>query len=310
MLLSIVIPLYNEEENIRKLLDSLFEVMNELEQDFEIIAVDDGSTDSTLLKLKKEKETKKLNKLRIIELRKNFGQTAALLAGFSKITGDIVISMDGDLQNDPKDIPELLKKLNEGYDVVCGWRKERKDSIFKKIPSKISNYLNKRWNKIDIHDSGCTLRAYVSEAAKDLKITAEGHRYIPAILSHLGYKITEIPVTHHPRHAGKTKYGSGRLFRGSMDLFSLQLFYSYRARPILLFAKVGLLMFLGGFLSTILLIYERLYLGGSLSDRPAFYLSVLFTVVAFQIILTGFIAELYVRSSSQPSDSYRIRKEY
>ena len=284
--------------------------MTEMGAEFEIIAVDDGSTDSTLVLLRNEKENKNLNNLRIIELRKNFGQTAALLAGFSRAQGEYVVSMDGDLQNDPKDIPRLLAKLDEGYDVVCGWRRSRKDSLFKKIPSKISNYLNKRWNKIDIHDSGCTLRAYVSEAAKDLNITAEGHRYIPAVLSHLGYKITEIPVEHHPRYSGKTKYGSGRLFRGSIDLFSLRLFYSYRGRPFLLFGLIGFLMFLGGGFFSAIMVYERLYLNSSLSDRPAFFLSVILTVVAIQIILTGFIAELFIRSTSQPKDTFKIRKEY
>ena len=281
-----------------------------VEKEFEILAVDDGSTDSTLTSLRKAKEIKKLSNLHIIELRKNFGQTAALLAGFSKAQGDFIISMDGDLQNDPNDIPKLLDKLKEGYDVVCGWRKKRKDSVFKRIPSRISNYLNKRWNKIDIHDSGCTLRAYVSEAAKDLNITAEGHRYIPAVLSHLGYRITEIPVKHHPRRSGKTKYGSGRLFRGSLDLLSLRLFYSYRGRPFLLFGFIGFLMFLGGAFFSAVMLYERLYLDSPLSDRPAFFLSIILTVVAIQIILTGFIAELFTRSTSQPKDTFRIRKEY
>lgn len=309
-MISVVIPVFNEEDSIVNLLSSLYKTMEQREEEFEIIVVDDGSTDTTLSELLEMKKSRVFSQLRIIELRMNFGQTPALLAGFSRSKGEIIISMDGDLQNDPEDIPRLLSKLNEGYDVVCGWRKNRKDSIFKRIPSKASNFINRRLNNINIHDSGCTFRAYISEAIKDLKITAEGHRYIPTILSYQGYKVTEISVTHHPRHSGKTKYGSGRLFRGSMDLISLSLFYRYRGRPFLLFAKIGFPMFLLGFLFSGIMIFERLFLGGSLSDRPAFFLSVIMCVVSLQILLTGFIAEQFVRTSSNPSDIYRIKKEY
>ncbi|MFW9857102.1 MAG: glycosyltransferase family 2 protein [Candidatus Thorarchaeota archaeon] len=309
-MISVVIPMFNEEENVSKLLTSIYDVMNGLGEDFELIVVDDGSTDSTLNNLKHEKKNPDLGNLRILELRTNFGQTPALLAGFSRARGDIIVSMDGDLQNDPNDIPGLLKKLDEGYDVVCGWRKHRKDSIFKRIPSRISNYLNHRLNGINIHDSGCTIRAYTSEAAKDLKITGEGHRYIPAILSYHGYKVTEIPVNHRIRYAGKSKYGPGRLIRGFMDLISLRIFYGYRSRPFLLFGIIGIPMFITGFILSVYMIYERLYLSGSLSDRPAFFISVMMCIAALQILLTGFIAELFTRSAIDPQDTYKVRKEH
>lgn len=284
--------------------------MRKSEDEFEIIIVDDGSADSSLSVLRNEKIDKNMNELRIIELRKNFGQTAALLAGFSKAQGEIIISLDGDLQNDPKDIPKFLQKLEEGYDIVCGWRKKRKDSVFKRIPSKISNYLNRRLNRINIHDSGCTFRAYISDAAKGLKLTGEGHRYIPAILSYQGYRITEIPIEHHPRLKGKTKYGSGRLFRGFIDLISLNIFYNYRGRPFLLFGAIGIPMFIVGMISTIFMVYERLFLRGSLSDRPAFFIAVMLCIASLQILLTGVIAELYVRTTINPRETYKIRKEY
>lgn len=309
-MISVVIPFYNEENNIVKILGSIFEVMNNLDQDFEIIAIDDGSDDKTLSILLNEKNNKNLKELRILEFRKNFGQTPALLAGFTKSRGDIVISMDGDLQNDPKDIPKMLDKLNEGYDVVCGWRKQRKDPLLKRIPSKISNFLNRRWNKLNIHDSGCTFRTYISEAVKSLKITAEGHRYIPAILSYQGFKITETIVIHHPRTAGKTKYGSGRLLRGFIDLLTLRLFYGYKGRPSLLFAKIGIPMFLFGAISSVYMVYERIFLNGSLADRPAFFIAVMLCTVSLQILLTGVIAEFFVRTFSIPQETYRIRKEH
>ncbi len=308
-MISIVIPLYNEEDVVDKLIDILFEVMTKINHEFEIIIVNDGSTDNTLTRLNMKKESSSLDRLRIINLRSNFGQTPALLAGFSQAKGDIIVSMDGDLQNDPKDIPKLLKKMEEGYDVVCGWRKDRKDSFLKKYPSKFSNYLNRRLNDLDIHDSGCTFRAYISEAAKGLNLTAEGHRYIPAILKYQGYRVTEIVVQHHSRETGSSKYGSGRLFRGFMDLISLKLFYNYRSRPFLLFGKIGLPLFIIGSLLSAYLVFNRLVYGEDLSDRPLFFISVMTIIASLQVILTGFIAELFVRETSKASDTYKIKEE-
>jgi glycosyltransferase involved in cell wall biosynthesis len=283
--------------------------MNETGEDFEVILINDGSTDETLNELKRKKGVSALSEVRILNLSRNFGQTPALLAGFSKAEGDIIISMDGDLQNDPADIPKFLIKLNEGYDVVCGWRKDRKDSLIKKVPSKFSNFLNRRLNNLNIHDSGCTFRAYIAEAAKSLNLTAEGHRYIPAILSYQGYKVSEIVVTHHPRIDGVTKYGSGRLFRGFVDLISLKLFYDYRNRPFLLFGKIGIPLFFIGSILTGYLVFDRVVLGNDIGDRPLFFLSVMTVIASLQIILTGFIAELFVRETTRATDTFRIKEE-
>ena len=189
IMISIVIPVFNEEDNVTPLYNSIYEVMTDIGEPFEVIFVDDGSNDETLMHLQGILANGHSNgNLRIIELQRNYGQTPALLAGLSKIRGDLVVTMDGDLQNDPKDIPKMLKALTDEYDVICGWRKKRHDNAFKKIPSKFNNFLNRKLNDVDIHDSGCTLRVYRREAVDNLELYAEGHRYIPAILAKHGFR--------------------------------------------------------------------------------------------------------------------------
>ncbi|HIJ99043.1 TPA: glycosyltransferase family 2 protein, partial [archaeon] len=210
--LSIVIPTFNEQENVEKLHSELVSTLKKINKSCEIIFVDDGSTDQTFEKL--ERIARRDKKVRIVKFTRNFGQTAALLAGFQKSKGNVIISMDADLQNDPADIPKLLRKLNDGYDVVCGWRANRKDTFGKVLSSKISNWLMDFLMDLNIHDSGCTLRAYKRRTVNDLQIYGETHRYIPAMISSRGFKVAEVPVNHRSRFKGKTKYGLARLPKG------------------------------------------------------------------------------------------------
>ncbi|MEA2071006.1 MAG: glycosyltransferase family 2 protein, partial [Asgard group archaeon] len=214
-MISIVIPVFNEEKNVVPLYTAINKIMQEISMPYEVIFVDDGSKDNTLRNLKRlQNNGITVGTLRIIELQKNYGQTFALLAGLHNTRGDKIITMDGDQQNDPKDIPRLLQELGKGYDVICGWRKERNDSIMKKVPSRINNFLNRKFNKIAIHDSGCTMRAYRKKALIDIELFAEDHRYLPAILAKKGNTIRELEVTHNHRKNGKSKYGINRLLRG------------------------------------------------------------------------------------------------
>lgn len=213
---SVVIPIYNEEECVRSLYNLLKEEMEKI-GNYEIIYVDDGSSDKTFSIL--EKLHKNDDKLKIIKFVRNFGQTQAMSAGFDHSRGKIIITMDADLQNDPRDIPILLKKMNEGYDVVSGWRYDRKDKLGKRLPSKFSNFLVRFLTKVNIHDSGCSLKAYSKESLDSIKLFGEMHRYIPSLISINGFKIGEVKVRHHKREKGKTKYGLSRLFKGPLDLF-------------------------------------------------------------------------------------------
>src|SRR5659263_130456 len=230
-MISVVVPFYNEEENIEPLHAELSDVLKGLKREYMIIFVDDGSTDNTYNNMLKARE--KDNNVRILKFRKNFGQTAALKAGFDHAEGNIAISMDGDLQNDPADIPKLIDKIEkEDYDVVCGWRADRKDTFSKKITSKFANVLRKLTTDSLIHDSGCTFRAYRNLCVKNLDLYGETHRYIPAMLSWKGYRIGEVKVKHHPRKYGKTKYGLQRLAKGFLDLIVISFWQKFSSRPI------------------------------------------------------------------------------
>ncbi|MFW9923883.1 MAG: glycosyltransferase family 2 protein [Candidatus Thorarchaeota archaeon] len=319
-MISIVIPVYNEEENVIPLYKSIKETMLPLNTDFEVLFVDDGSTDNTLPNLKKILSNGEGGGfLRVIELQRNFGQTPALLAGFENIRGDIVVTLDGDMQNDPFDIPKMISSLNDEYDVVCGWRKNRHDNIMKKFPSKINNFLNKKLNNVTIHDSGCTLRAYKRETIDDLQLFAEGHRYIPAILANKGYKLTEVETNHLPRIKGKTKYGFRRLFRGFLDLLTLGLLNKWGTKPMHLFSRWFLASSILGTLAVIWMFLERFlfyhiwdyYLGPvSILSNPLLIVSLLLFGFGIQSLFIGFIAELYVRNSSTVKNSYQIKKEW
>jgi len=272
--ISVIIPFYNEEDNIEPLYEQLTNTLKDLKREYKIIFVDDGSTDNSFRNMLKVKE--KDENVRILKFRKNFGQTAALKAGFDHADGDITISMDGDLQNDPADIPRFLEKIEtEDYDVVCGWRADRKDTFSKKITSRFANLLRKLTTDSLIHDSGCTFRAYRNLCVKNLDLYGETHRYIPAMLSWKGYRIGEVKVKHHPRKYGKTKYGLQRLAKGFLDLIVISFWQKFSARPIHVFGGLRLLlsisgMLLGGYMGMERLIFAWVFLTGS--SVPAGYI--------------------------------------
>lgn len=304
-MISVVIPLYDEEQNIEILCDKLISVLDGLNRDFEIILVDDGSTDKTLENMLKARN--KDDRVRIIKFRKNFGQSAALKAGFNHAKGDVVISMDGDLQNDPDDIPKLLEKIeNEDWDVVCGWRSDRKDPLPKKILSKIANLIRRNITSELVHDSGCTFRAYRNECVKDLDLYGETHRYIPAMLMWKGYRICEVKVRHHQRKYGMTKYNWRRIIKGFLDLIVISFWQKYSVRPIHVFGGLGLILSISGTLMGGYMGIQRLLFGSSLSDRPLFLLAILMVIIGVQFIVSGILADIMLKVYYGQSD----RKNY
>jgi len=293
-LISVVIPFYNEEDNIAPIHAELSSVLKSLNRDFEIILVDDGSTDNTFQNM--EKVRKNDDSVKIIKFRKNFGQSAALKAGFDFAKGDVVISMDGDMQNDPTDIPVLLNKLtNEDYDVVCGWRADRKDPFSKRIISKFANLVRRNITSEFIHDSGCTFRAYKNECVKGLELYGETHRYIPAMLLWKGYRIGEVKVKHHSRKYGVTKYNWRRVVKGFLDLIVISFWQKYSVRPIHVFGGFGMMLsvlgiVIGGYLGIM-----RLFFGVDLSDRPLFSVAILMVIVGVQFIVSGILADIMLK---------------
>lgn len=292
--LSVVLPLMDEEQNIPILYDQLVSTLNSLRKDYELIFVDDGSKDNSLNELKKLR--KKDSRVKIISFRKNFGQTLAMRAGFELASGSVIISMDADLQNDPKDIPKLLEKLSEGYDVVSGWRADRHDPITKKLPSLFSNFLHKSLTGLKIHDSGCSLKAYKKETLKDLELYGEMHRFIPALIVWKGFKVGEVKVTHHSRKYGKTKYNMVRLYKGFLDLLQVKFWHQYGTRPLHLFGGIGLIVFTLGTLLGVYLSFQRIFLGIGLSNRPILLLAILMVLIGIQFIVFGFLADLVVKT--------------
>ncbi|HEY9205610.1 MAG TPA: glycosyltransferase family 2 protein [Candidatus Methanoperedens sp.] len=290
-MISVVVPFFNEEENIEPLHTELSNILESLERGYCIIFVDDGSTDNTYRNMIKVRE--KDDKVKIIKFRKNFGQSAALKAGFDNADGNIVISMDGDLQNDPSDIPKFIEKIeNEDYDVICGWRADRKDPFSKKISSKFANLLRKMTTGEKIHDSGCTFRAYRNGCVKGLDLYGEIHRYIPAMLLWRGYKIGEVKVKHHPRKYGVTKYGLLRLGKGLLDLIVISFWQRYSVRPIHVFGGLGLLLGLSGVSLGGYMGMERLLFGQALSNRPLFLLAILMIIIGVQFVASGILADI------------------
>ena len=294
-MISVVIPAYNEEENIPMLYEKLKKVLDNLGEDYEIIFVDDGSTDRTYEVLKEIAQKDK--KVKVIRFRRNFGQTAAMYAGFEHAKGDIIITMDADLQNDPEDIPRLLEKMKEGYDIVSGWRKDRKDPFLsRKLPSMIANWIISKVTGVHLHDYGCTLKAYKADIAKQYRLYGDMHRFLPALAKRFGAKITEIPVKHHPRLYGKSKYGIGRTIRVILDIFLVKFLNEYITRPLYVFGGIGLILFSVGFLIELYLTVLKLFFGQDIGHRPLLILGVLLILSGIQLISTGIIAELIVRT--------------
>lgn len=299
--LSIIVPVYNEVDNLRPLCERIHTALAEAGRGYEIILVDDGSRDGSselLAELHAEDAT-----LTVLRFRRNFGQTAALAAGFAHARGAVIVSLDADLQNDPLDIPRLLAKLDEGYDLVNGWRADRRDPFLRRrLPSQIANALIAWVTRVKLHDSGCTLKAFRRDVAKGLKLYGEMHRFIPALAADMGARLTEVPVAHHPRTRGTSKYGLTRTLRVVLDLITIKFLSSYAERPSHLFGLLGLLGVLAGSGITAVLGVQRLFFGVALANRPLLLLGILLLVTGVQLMTTGLIAELLSRTYHESQD--------
>jgi len=308
--LTIVVPVFNEEENLKPLFAQLVRVLEELDLCYEIIAVDDGSSDNSFAILKQL--YKESPRIKIVRFRRNFGQTAAFAAGFDHARGEVVVTMDADLQNDPADIPRLLDKMAEGYDVVSGWRKDRQDRFLdRKLPSMLANWLISVTTGVHLHDYGCSLKAYHRDVVKNVHLYGELHRFIPALASWMGVSVAELPVSHNPRRSGKSKYGLSRTVRVLLDLLTVRFMLSYSARPMQLFGGMGLLSFALGALGGLYLSAQKVIHGYHYSiDRPLLLLSVLLMVIGVQMVSMGLLGELVVRTyhETQGKPIYVIRE--
>ncbi len=307
--LSVVIPVYNEVKNIPLLLEQLERSLSSLERDFEVVVVDDGSTDGTTEVLKSLKP--RYPWLKVVILRRNFGQSAAFTAGLDHAEGEIIVTMDGDLQNDPKDIPRLLAKIEEGYDVVSGWRKNRKDPFFsRRLPSILANALISRLTRVRLHDYGCSLKAYRREVIEGLTIYGELHRFIPVLVSFGGARITEIEVRHHPRRFGRSKYGLSRAYRVVLDLLLMLFFRKFATKPLHIFGLTGGLFLLSGILIELYLTGLKLLYHQRIGHRPLLLLGVLLILTGVNLLGTGLLAELVIRTYYEASGKriYAVRE--
>lgn len=307
--ISIVLPLFNEEENVELQYKNITDNLKNTGINYEVIFVDDGSTDNSVSILKKIANKDK--RIKIIQFRRNFGQTAAMAAGIDHSSGDIIIFMDSDLQNDAKDIPMLVDKINEGYDVVSGWRKDRKDRFFsRKLPSRIANRLIARVSGVRLHDLGCSLKAYRGEVLREVKLYGEMHRFIPIHASWVGARITEIPVTHHPRQFGTSKYGIKRTFKVLLDLITVKFMGSYSTKPIYIFGGFGFFLMIMGVFSFAGVIFMKFYNNLSMNRNPLLFLTVMLVIMSIIFIMLGILAELLIRiyHESQDKTPYNIRE--
>jgi len=304
---SIVIPVFEEEESLPYLYASIKEAMDPTGRDYEMLFVDDGSRDATL-KVLSELNAKD-SKVVVVSFRRNFGQTAAMAAGIDHAAGDIIVTMDADLQNDPADIPHMLEKAKE-FDVVSGWRKRRKDPfISRKLPSLIANGLISKVTGVKLHDYGCTLKAYRKEVIKNVRLYGEMHRFIPAIANWYGASITEVETTHHERKYGKSKYGISRTIRVILDLITVKFLQSFATRPIHAFGPIGLALGAIGFIIALYLSFDKIILGHSIGSRPLLLLSVLLIILGVQILVMGLLAEVLARTyhESQGKPIYTVK---
>lgn len=307
--ISVVVPVYNEEDNVLESYKELSSVMLNFGREYELIFIDDGSRDQTLSRL--VQVSRGDPRVKILEFRRNFGQTAAMAAGLEHSKFDIVVTIDGDLQNDPAEIPMMVQKLEQGYDMVAGWRAKRKDRwLSRKLPSKIANWLISRSTNVKLHDYGCTLKVMSGEVARGIKLYGEMHRFIPALAAEMGAKIAEVPVNHRPRKFGTSKYGISRTFRVVLDLLTVKFLLGYSKRPIHLFGAVGLISSGLGVLILALMTYQRFMLEVPMGNRPLMTLGVMLIIIGLQFLCFGLLAEVQARTyyESQNKRIYTLRR--
>jgi len=307
--LSVVIPVHNEAPNIDQLYQELHQILSSSGHDYELVFVDDGSNDTTLDQLKKLRATD--SRIKIIRFRRNFGQTAAFAAGFAYASGAVIVTMDGDLQNDPADIPRLIDRLEDGYDVVCGWRRPRRDAwLTRRLPSMVANWLISWSTGVRLHDYGCSLKVFRVEVVKALKLYGEMHRFIPVLASELGVRIHETVVNHRPRLWGRSKYGLSRSVRVVLDLITVKFLVSYSTRPLQIFGLLGLLMGGLGLSVTSWLVYVKVFGNQDIGDRPLLLFGILLIFTGVQFGTLGLLAELQARTyrESQDKPTYAIRE--
>ncbi|MGD2159409.1 MAG: glycosyltransferase family 2 protein [Anaerolineales bacterium] len=306
---TVVIPVFNEAENILPLYSMMLPVLDSSAEKIEVLFVEDGSIDETYQFLKEIHERDK--RIGIIRFRRNFGQTAAFSAGFDLARGDVIITMDGDLQNDPANIPDLLEKINQGYDVVSGWRVDRKDAFLtRRLPSIVANKLISVITGVKLHDYGCSLKAYRREVVKNVQLYGELHRFIPALASWMGIRVAEVQVNHSPRKYGRTKYGLGRVIKVILDLLTVKFLLGYATRPIHIFGLLGMISFSVGTVIGAYLSVLKIFFSEALSDRPLLLLAVLLVVLGVQLITMGLLGEIVVRTyhETQNKPIYVIRE--
>jgi len=303
---SLVIPMLNEEESIQELSKQITDVFKQLEKTFEIIFIDDGSTDtSAAVALQLNQQD---SRIKLIEFRKNYGKAAALAAGFKMASGDVVITMDADLQDDPNEIPNLLNEIEDGFDLVSGWKKVRHDPFLKRYTSKIYNYFTSVFSGIRLHDFNCGLKAYRAEVVKTMNVYGELHRYLPVIAHRNGYRVTEIPVTHHPRKYGRSKYGVARFTRGAFDLMTITFLTRYKKRPLHLFGSWGLMATFAGLVVLLYLAAQKVLFGAHLSNRPLLFLGLLMVIIGVQFFSIGLLGEMITESRAE-SDNYLVKSQ-
>lgn len=308
-MISVVVPIYNEQDNVTRLAEEVLATLTEAGVDFELILVDDGSSDSSPQLIDELAACEP--RIKGILLRRNFGQTAAMAAGFDHSHGEVIVPMDGDLQNDPRDIPRLLEKLDEGYDVVSGWRKDRKDKmVSRRLPSILANGLISRMTDVHLHDYGCSLKAYRREVLRGINLYGELHRFVPALASQFGAKVTEIPVNHRPRLAGASKYGIDRTLRVVLDLITVKFLLKYSTRPMQLFGRWGIWTFASSGICGLTVLWMKFFEGLSMNRNPLLVLTAFLAFAAVQFLVLGLVAEMVTRiyHETQNKPVYVVRK--
>jgi glycosyltransferase involved in cell wall biosynthesis len=307
--LSIVVPIRNESPNIDELYRDITEALERWGRTYEVVAIDDGSTDDSFERLSRHQQRDP--RWRIIRFRRNFGQTAAFAAGIKHARGRLIATSDGDLQNDPRDLPDMIRRIEEGADIVCGWRKDRKDPwLTRRLPSGLANRLISASTGVHLHDYGCSLKVFRAEVVKPLKLYGEMHRFLPAIASEMGVNIAEVVVNHRPRRHGASKYGLSRTFRVVLDLLTVKFLMTYSTRPLQMFGLIGVPMGLVGFGITAWLSYQRLFGYESIANRPLLLFGVVLIFTGVQLVTMGLLAEIMVRTyhESQDKPTYVIRE--